>query len=225
MSNLGKPPATLLPVTLWARPIRLLTLIALVLISGAGLAQPQIYKCEVDGKIVYTDKVCASGSSRELDIKPLNAMSAAKVESKSVRPGSPAPAYESNRWYTDNAGYQEALRVSKARGAPLFIYAYTDWCRYCQAFEAALLPKAKVKQALSGYVKVRINPEHSAGDLALFNKWGGRGYPSLLVQAGPGAVPINRGSPFEQGKLLSETDFSRRFTQSITAVSTPIGQR
>ena len=147
----------------------------------------QINKCVVNGQTTYTDKPCQSGSERPIAIKPLNILPAAEAEDTSSP--KPRPEYNSSRWYEDSQGYRQAVRVSRARDAPILIYTYADWCKFCKRFETELLPKPRVKRSIARYVKVRLNPEHSNADKALFDKWGGKGYPTLYVQDTPNHPP------------------------------------
>ena len=188
----------------------------------SATVQSQINKCEIDDRIVYTDKACPGNSSRVLKIEPLNVVPATPPATGRTQSVTKPPEYKSNRWYSDHKGYWEALRVSRARKAPIFIYAYTDWCRYCKKFEESLLPKSIVKEALSGYVKIRINPEHGDEDKALFDRWRGNGYPALFVQSNPDSPPRKARGPFTQKKLMSARDFAILFRPEIGVTVVPI---
>lgn len=160
----------------------------------------QVNKCVINGRTVYTDSDCPQDGASRLRLKPLNLSST----------GSPAdePAegvksnYSSSTWFRDHAGYARALKVSREQNAPIFIYAYTDWCGYCKKLDRDMLPDSRVRKALSGYVKVRLNPEHSDADKRLFKKWGGTGYPTLLIQTAYDSPPARTRGPFkkENGK-------------------------
>ena len=196
----------------------------LLLHTSSPTHASEINKCEINGKIVYTDQACPDGAGRELELKAINAMPAAQPRSSSPSNDAKRPkdAYQSNRWYVDHAGYKQALRISKKRNVPVFIYAYADWCKFCRKFEDSLLPSREVQDTLASYVKVRLNPEHSDEDLALFEQWGGTGYPTLFVQHAAAAAPRKNGSPFINGKLISPEEFSYRFQYGITVEAIPI---
>ncbi|RLQ20834.1 hypothetical protein DWB85_15675 [Seongchinamella sediminis] len=197
---------------------------ALLLHALTPASANEINKCEINGRIVYTDKACPNGSGRELELKAINAMPSAtpRPSVKSSGAQTAKAAYQSDRWYVDHAGYSQALGISRRRSAPIFIYAYADWCKFCRKFEDALLPSREARETLSSYVKVRLNPEHSDRDLALFEEWGGTGYPALFVQHASDSVPRKHGSPFVRGRLLSPEEFSQRFQYGITAEAIPI---
>lgn len=120
-------------------------------------------------------------------------------------------AYTSEKWYYDHKGYEEAIRISDENKVPVFIYGYTDWCKYCTKFKNQLLTKSSVKDSLSRFVKVKINPEHSALDKSLYKKLGGKGYPTLLIQSGESARANRFHGPFtRQGsgwKMMSTAEF------------------
>jgi len=197
---------------------------ALLLSALTPAIAGEINKCEINGKIVYTDQACPDGSGRNLELKTINALPAAQPRSSSPSNDAKRPkaAYQSHRWYVDHPGYSQALRISKKRDAPIFIYAYADWCKFCRKFEDSLLPSEEVQETLSSYVKVRLNPEHSDKDLALFEQWGGTGYPSLFVQHSTSSAPRKNGSPFINGRLISPEEFSYRFQYGITVEAIPI---
>lgn len=188
--------------------------VLVAIIASSSAAQAQINKCEIDGKILYTDQACPEETSRDLVMKPLISVPAAVT---STREPDNASNYSSSRWYTDHEGYSEALRVSRVRNAPLFIYGYTDWCGYCRIFEKEMLPKPGVDKVLSNYVKVRINPEHSSEDEKLFKRWGGRGYPTFWVQSNSKASLVKGRGPFRKKRLIAENEFIANY--SLTKVN------
>jgi thiol:disulfide interchange protein len=181
-------------------------MLCFILICVMSAAQAEIYKCIVDGTVVYTDQACLNDTATEVEIRSTNIL--APIDSKPEVFDTTASSYKSTRWYVDHAGYQQALRVSRVQKAPIFIYAYTDWCGYCRRFESAMLPRSEVEDALSKYVKVRLNPEHSDEDQALFHRWGGTGYPTLLVQEKHSGKPTRRPGPYKNKKLISVEEFA-----------------
>ena len=154
----------------------------------------QIYKCNINGKTVYTDKACPDDSASQLNLEPLNTTSTTTPGSGSNK-GEPS-SYKSSKWFSDHRGYASALKVSREQNVPIFIYAYTDWCGYCKKLKNGMFTDARVKDALSGYVKVKINPEHSAADQKLFKQWGGKGFPTLFIQSDANASPARTSGPF-----------------------------
>jgi len=169
----------------------------------------QVNKCVINGRTVYTDSDCPKNGASQLQLKPLNISPSASSADASA--GGEKTTYRSSTWFRDHAGYARALKVSREQNAPIFIYAYTDWCGYCKRLDRDMLADSRVRQALSGYVKVKLNPEHGDADKQLFKKWGGRGYPTLLIQTGYDSAPARTRGPFrkENGKwkLVHKDDF------------------
>ena len=88
----------------------------------------------------------------------------------------------------------------------MVIYVYTDWCPYCREFERDLLDTRAVEAYLRDeVVKVRVNPETSAGARALANELGVEGYPTVLVMT-PGGRPDRMGLRVN-GRLRPPSDF------------------
>lgn len=183
---------------------------AAVLLVFPGFANAQINKCNINGRVVYTDKACPGDTQEALDLPQLITVPAAQIPENAA---DTAAVYSSSQWYEGHAGYRKALRVSRVQKAPVYIYAYTDWCGFCRAFESQMLPLPGVQEVLSGYVKVRINPEHSKQDRQLFDRWGGRGYPSFWIQSHPDAKPGRARSPFRNKKLIPTRDFVEYYTR------------
>ncbi|MEH6587498.1 MAG: thioredoxin family protein [Halioglobus sp.] len=193
-------------------------------LSSVQVQSSEINKCEVNGKVVYTDQPCTKSATGVVNLKPINTIptTTPTLSISTVPDNQNAEPYNSKRWYVDRDGYYQALRVSRKWQAPIFIYAYVDWCKFCRKFEAQLLPTPEAQKTLSSYVKVRINPEHSAEDEALFNQWDGTGYPTLFIKNTASSPPRNQGSPFLRDGLMSPEKFSQRFQNSISVQITPI---
>jgi len=156
-----------------------------------------VNKCLINGETVYTSKKCPENTIQTFEIE-------ASPENLSLNINE--TAYHSRKWYNDHTGYKKALTISISRKAPLFIYGRTDWCPYCKKFDNTFLSNREVKQALSRFVKLKLNPEHSAEDKKLFNSWGGTGYPSLFVQSWQGSQPKKIKIPFiKQGNNWKTT--------------------
>lgn len=167
-------------------------LLLMLLVTTNSLAQ--INKCNINGKTVYTDKACPDDSASQLHLKPLNTTSTKAPVSDSMN--GDKSNYKSLKWFSDHRGYARALKVSREQNVPIFIYAYTDWCGYCKKLKKGMFTDAKVKETLSGYVKVKINPEHSAADQKLFKQWGGKGFPTLYIQPESDSFPARTSGPF-----------------------------
>jgi thiol-disulfide isomerase/thioredoxin len=168
----------------------------IALLSSSVMAD--IHKCDVDGKVVYTDKECAENQSLAFKLADLNTTPATEV------------SYKGSLWLKDNNGYALATDASVMENAPVLIYGHTAWCGYCKKLDSTLLSDSDVKNTLSQFIKVDFNPEHSAKDHDLFKSWGGRGYPALFIQY-PHQAPQKINNPFARinGKfaMLSKEDF------------------
>lgn len=167
-------------------------------------AHAQIFKCKINGQVVYRDKACPASTEQPLDLPDLITVPATELSEGSA---STPPQYSSSRWYEGHEGYRTALRVSRVQNAPIYLYAYTDWCGYCRKFESKMLPMPRVKEVLSSYVKVRLNPEHDDKNRALFKRWGGKGYPSFWVQKTADGNPLRSRSPFRKKGMMSIGEF------------------
>lgn len=126
-------------------------------------------------------------------------------------------SYVSDEWYSDHEGYNEALKVSDENNVPAIIYLYTDWCKYCAKFKKELLSDNDVKESLSQFVKIKINPEHSEYEQAIKEKIGGKGYPSLFIQLGSKAKPVRFKGPFfknnNRWELMSSDEFVSKLSE------------
>jgi len=91
--------------------------------------------------------------------------------------------YTSANWYRNYNGYQDAQKVSDDNKVPMFIYVYTDWCKYCKKFNQELLTNDKIIDSLSKFVKVKVNPEKGELEKSLAVKWKSRGYPAILINS------------------------------------------
>lgn len=105
-------------------------------------------------------------------------------------------SYKGSEWLQNHNGYQQALRLSEEHQAPILIYVYTDWCTNCKKFVDELLPQPSVKDALNGFIKLKLNPEDGPKEEALSEDWGVRGYPNLFVQSGRSSPPVIIRAPF-----------------------------
>jgi len=83
--------------------------------------------------------------------------------------------------FKDSAGYKEALRLQQENGKPIALYFYADWCGYCSRLDRNVLSQPEVKQYLENILYVSVNPEHGKADLALFERFNGRGFPTVLL--------------------------------------------
>ena len=196
---------------------KLTFIVLLLLVTFSSNVFAQVYKCKINGKIVYTNKVCPDNTALNLDLSK-SSFSTTSSPSPGVSRKSTATSSKdissrvnSPGWLHDKAGYQKALKASAKNGAPIFIYGYTDWCVYCKKLHKKLFDDSSVKKMMAGFIKVKINPEHSPEDKVLYNQWGGRGYPTLFTQAEAGSSPSRTKGPFTKingkWKLMTKNEF------------------
>lgn len=153
--------------------VQLLLFISFLLFSA--LSYGQIYRCSVNGKVVFTDEPC---DGDVVELGPLNVLPAVDGDLSSTDSTS---SYSSTKWFKNYSGYQRALRVSKKYNAPILLYFQADWCRYCRQLEKNLLELNAVQPSLKRVVKVRISPEDGNKENQLFRELGGTGYPSIYT--------------------------------------------
>lgn len=114
-------------------------------------------------------------------------------------------------WYEGAYGYREAVRLSEEIEKPVVIYAYADWCNYCKKFESTLLADNEVNATLNNFIKVKLNPDKSQEDNAIFKKLGGRGYPSLFIKRATNTSQKLKAPFYQEGsrwKILTSSQFT-----------------
>ena len=185
------------------RSDRAAVIMMLLLLVFTSSSFAQVNKCKINGKIVYTDKACPDNTKETLDLSkssfsttPSLAPSTARKFSSATSTSNGSSQMSSSGWLQDKSGYDKAVKESTRKGVPIFIYGYTDWCGYCKKLQKGLFRDPSVKRVLDRFIKVKINPEHSVEDNALFSRWGGRGYPTLFTQATASSSPSRTNGPF-----------------------------
>lgn len=172
-----------------------------------AISQAEIYKCTIAGKLVFTDQPC---DGEKVILGETNSMAAEKTPFEYVPLKQP---YNSNKWYYGHVGYKRALRLFEKYDAPIFIYFQADWCKYCRQLEEGLIHTKKGKLALKKAIKVKISPEDSKRDDDFFRSLGGKGYPTLYLQADgvshPKEIPA-----YTQQEMLSANSLSDLIKES-----------
>jgi thiol-disulfide isomerase/thioredoxin len=161
-----------------------------------AMSQAEIYKCTINGKLVFTDQPCTG----EKVILGETTFIPAEKEPFEYVPQK--QSYSSSQWYYGHAGYKRALRLFNRYDAPIFMYFQADWCGYCRKLEKGLINTRKGKLALKNVIKVRISPEESKRDDAFFRGLGGTGYPTLYLQADKTSKP-KRISTYANKKMIT----------------------
>jgi thiol:disulfide interchange protein len=148
---------------------------SLLLLFEKSLAA-DIYKCNINGRLTYTDVPC---NGEVVSLPPINSTASNGANTK----------YNSSKWFFNSQGYREALKVSERYNAPLFIFFEADWCSYCRKLETELLHKAEAKYALRPFISVQISPEDGASENSFFKSLGGAGYPTIFIQKNASSKP------------------------------------
>lgn len=170
------------------------------LLPAASFAE--IYKCKVNGKLVFTDQPCEGG---KVTLGETNSMAA---EEQPFEYEPLQKAYNSSQWYYGHAGYKRALRVQKKYNAPIFLYFQADWCSYCRKLDDGLLNTSQGAKVLRNVVKVKITPEDSKRDDEFFRRLGGNGYPTVLLQKDDVSSPQTL-QMFSNKKLMTANTLSQ----------------
>ena len=115
-------------------------------------------------------------------------LSAAQLAS----PTQPAPAEGDSRVETSadyfRRDFRAALAESEVSGKPVFLDAYTTWCKPCRQMDARVFSAPEVAAMLEArFVPLRIDMEAGEGP-ALAERFGVAAYPTLLVLDAGGEV-------------------------------------
>jgi len=90
------------------------------------------------------------------------------------------------------SSFEKALAEAKKDNKPLYVHFTTDWCGWCRRIEKEVYASEKGKEALSGFVAVSLDCSEKAPDVktneALLDKYGGGGYPFIVILAPDGTV-------------------------------------
>ena len=118
---------------------------------------------------------------------------------------SSAEAVTTSKWYTDPASFESIEQAAKKKNKPYILFFYTDWCGYCKKMNKKYLSDTKVKQVLSRYYRIKINPDDGEKEYALAQEKGVTGYPDFRVVHPDGrSIEIH---PFRKGESLKVKSF------------------
>ena len=90
------------------------------------------------------------------------------------------------------ASYEKALEQAKKDNKPIYLHFTTDWCGFCRKIESEVYTNEKAREALTPFVRASLDCSQNAaavkGNQALWSKFGGKGYPFIVILAPDGAV-------------------------------------
>src|SRR5882724_3751670 len=87
-------------------------------------------------------------------------------------------AFAAVDWQTS---YDTALAKAKKDNKIVMIDLYTDWCGWCKKLDKDTYGDKDVEAKLTkGFVAVKLNPEKSAENAKLSQRFGTRGYPHIV---------------------------------------------
>ncbi|MFH0772671.1 MAG: thioredoxin domain-containing protein [Candidatus Omnitrophota bacterium] len=105
---------------------------------------------------------------------------------------------EDMRWLYS---YDEALNQAQQNNMAVMIDFYTDWCGWCKKLDSETYRDKKIIELSRKLVCLKVDADKNS---ALANKYGVRGYPTILFTDPKGKI-IGGGPGFRStDKLLSE---------------------
>jgi thioredoxin-related protein len=111
---------------------------------------------------------------------------------------------ESVKWQTD---YSKAVAKAKEDKKIVMVDVYTDWCGWCKKLDKDVYNDAKVSEKLSkDFIACKINPEKSAQNRQIADKFGTRGYPHIVFVNGDGKKISEIGGYIPADKFASKLD-------------------
>ncbi len=94
-----------------------------------------------------------------------------------------------------------ALEKARASTKLVFIEFYAEWCAPCKIIEAKILPDSRVREALEGFVFVRVDTDT---DPEAGQRFEVDGMPTLLVLDGEGGERYRQVGLIEPGELAEK---------------------
>jgi thioredoxin-related protein len=100
-------------------------------------------------------------------------------------------------WDYFHKTYADAEKAAKAEGKPLYLHFTTTWCGWCRKIEKDIYSDEEGKKALSSFVCATLDCTEPKGgessadvkfNIDLMRKYGGRGYPFLVMMTTDGAL-------------------------------------
>ena len=82
--------------------------------------------------------------------------------------------------------FGDALDRARSENRFVMVDVYTDWCGWCKKLDAETFGDLRVAEALKDTISIRVNAEK--GGEAVAEKYGVRGFPTVLFLSGSGDV-------------------------------------
>lgn len=84
-------------------------------------------------------------------------------------------------WMLDAPGWSRVTGPDRAKDQPMLVYFGVPFCKYATAFERDTLADPAVRARLSGFARVRINPEAGETEKRVADDFGVMVYPTVYV--------------------------------------------
>ncbi|MFP4354305.1 MAG: thioredoxin fold domain-containing protein [Phycisphaerae bacterium] len=114
----------------------------------------------------------------------------------------------------DNS-WADAVAKAKKEGKPIYLHFTTEWCGWCRKIEADTYKSDKGKKALENFVPASLDCTVPRGqqptgetktNIELMRKWGGSGYPFLVMVTPEGTVLNTVSGYVPPEQFVKETD-------------------
>lgn len=135
-----------------------------------------------NGKGVMSSAQVAARVKREIQNLDSSAQTAEQVAGVSAGKGQSPQAAKpqaSSEWHTSET---LALAEAKQLGLPMIIDFGAEWCAACKELEHKTFPSPEVKNALQGFVKLKVDAtEETEENSALQKKYGAVSLPTVIL--------------------------------------------
>jgi len=126
-----------------------------------------------------------------------------------------AAAFPLSGWEEGANAHRRLVAAAVESEEPVVVYFQTDWCPWCRRLNEGYLGKREVRQSLERVRKIAVNPEKGAEEAALFQRYGGKGFPSFYVYVPAFEGQPRRLSPFRRDGASTPAQFAREIAQAI----------
>jgi len=126
-----------------------------------------------------------------------------------------AAAFPLSGWEEGANAHRRLVAAAMETEEPVVVYFQTDWCPWCRRLNEEFLGEREVRQTLQRVRKVALNPEKGAEVAALFQRYGGTGFPSFYVYVPAFEGQPRRLSPFRTDGAATPAQFARKIAEAI----------